>query len=138
MHGILKTIGIDFSSNEYIQIIKESFNSIQFDDEHSNDERSDDEGTETDLIHNNTESAVEELLLLHQQRLMTRRNLPDEYDFTASNTNMMHNSEYSELSCTFNRRYSFFELINHWIRLSPFLNPIKIMKEMAQHRGEYI
>ncbi len=126
MHGILKTIGIDFSSHEYIQIIRECFNSIHFDNEHSNDEEAE--------THDNAELAVEELLLLHQQRLMTRRNLPDEYDFTTFDTDMMHNSE---IFCNFNRRYSFFELINHWIRLKP-LDPIKIMKEMTQHRGEYI
>jgi hypothetical protein len=129
MYGILKTIGIDFLSHEYIQIIQECFNSIHFENEHSNEEE-----TETGLIYDNAESAVEELLLLHQQRLMTRRNLPDEYDFTAFNTDMTHNSE---IFCNFNGRYSFFELINHWIRLKP-LNPIKIMKEMAQHRGRYI
>ncbi|GBB99650.1 hypothetical protein RclHR1_35950001, partial [Rhizophagus clarus] len=38
MHGILKTIGIDFSSHEYIQIIREYFNSIHFENEHSNEE----------------------------------------------------------------------------------------------------
>ncbi|GBC03316.1 hypothetical protein RclHR1_05060019 [Rhizophagus clarus] len=38
MHGILKTIGIDFSSYEYIQIIRECFNSIHFENEHSNEE----------------------------------------------------------------------------------------------------
>ncbi|GET03185.1 hypothetical protein GLOIN_2v1811542 [Rhizophagus clarus] len=98
MHGILKTIGIDFSSHEYIQIIREYFNSIHFENEHSNEE-----GAETGLIHDDAESAVEDLLLLHQQRR----------------------------AC-----YSFFELINHWIRLKP-LDPIKIMKEMAQHRENF-
>ncbi|GBB89333.1 hypothetical protein RclHR1_01600005 [Rhizophagus clarus] len=89
MYGILKTIGIDFSSHEYIQIIRECFNSLHFESEHSNEE-----GTETGLIHDdNAESAVEELLFLHQQRLMICQNLPDEYDFTAFDTDMAHNSE---------------------------------------------
>ena len=130
MHGILKTTGIDFPPHEYIQIIRECFNSIHFDNEHSND----DDETEANLIHGNAESAVEELLLLHQQRLVMRRNLPDEYDFTAFNTDVMQNSE---ISYNFNRHYSFFELINHWIRLKT-LDPIKIMKEMVKHRGEYL
>ena len=129
MHGILKTIGIDFSSHEYIQIIRECFNSIHFENEHLNEEE-----TEMDLTHNNAELAVEELLLLHQKRLMTHRNLPNEYNFTAFNTDMTHNSE---IFCNFNRRYLFFEFINHWMRLKP-LDPIKIMKEMVQHRGKYI
>lgn len=65
---------------------------------------------------------------------MTRQNLPDEYDFTAFNTGMTHNSE---IFCNFYGRYSFFELINHWIRVKP-LDSIKIMKEMAEHKGRYI
>ena len=31
------------------------------------------------------------------------------------------------------RQYLFFELINHWLQLKT-LNPIEVMKEMAQHR----
>lgn len=126
MCGILKSIGIDYSSHEYIQIIRDCFNSIHFDDDLNNEETA-------DLIHDNAESVIEELLLMHQQRLVIRRNLPDEYDFTAFNTDTMHNNE---MSCNFNGRYSFFDIINHWIRLKP-LEPIKVMKEMALHRGEY-
>ncbi|CAI2190090.1 10139_t:CDS:2 [Funneliformis geosporum] len=45
------------------KIIRDCFNSIYFDSENSNNSE------ETDLIHNNTESVVEKLLLLHQKRL---------------------------------------------------------------------
>ena len=69
---------------------------------------------------------------MHQQRLATRRNLPDEYDFTALNTDTIHDEI---IPCNFNGRYSFFDIINYWIRSKP-LDPIKVMKEMALHRGE--
>ena len=101
MYGILKSIGIDFSSHEYIQIIRDCFNSISnthFDD--------DDKETETDLNHDNAELVIEELLLLHQQRLVMQRNLPDEYDFVV-NTDTMYNEE---IPCNFNGRYSFFDI----------------------------
>ncbi|CAG8578213.1 10711_t:CDS:2 [Funneliformis caledonium] len=35
-----------------------------------------------------------------------------------------------------NRQYLFFELINHWLQLKT-LNPIEVMKEMAQHRANF-
>ncbi|CAG8578232.1 10712_t:CDS:2, partial [Funneliformis caledonium] len=60
--GILKSLSIDLSSNEYVQIIRECFNS-QYNSVHLNTGYSED-----DLIHDNTiEStiAVEELLLIH-------------------------------------------------------------------------
>ena len=116
MYGILKSIGIDYLSNEYIQIIQDCFNSIHFDNEHLNEEE-----IETDLlIHNDAELVVENLLFLHQQRLVMRQNLPDEYDFT-TNTDVMDSSYDNEMFCNFNGRYSFFDLINHWIHLKPIL-----------------
>ena len=54
MYGILKLIGIDFSSHEYIQIIRDCFNSIS--NTHIDD---DDKETETDLNHDNAESVIE-------------------------------------------------------------------------------
>jgi hypothetical protein len=69
---------------------------------------------------------VEELLHLHQLKLMMCRNLPDEYDFTIIR----------KYTVIFIQRYSFFELIYHWIRLK-LLDPTKIMKEMTQRIFEY-
>jgi len=78
--------------------------------------------------------AVKELLLMHQQRLAMRQNLPDEYDFTIFNTDTINNSYNDEMFYNFNScQYLFFELINYWLQLKT-LNPIEVMKEMAQHR----
>ncbi len=130
MCGILKSFGIDFPSNEYVQIIWEYFNSQH------NSVYFDTNGLEDNSIHDTIEliMAVKELLLMHQQRLAMRQNLPDEYDFTIFNTDTMNNSYNDEMFYNFNsRQYLFFELINHWLQLKT-LNPIEVMKEMAQHR----
>ncbi len=62
MCEILKSFGIDFPSNEYIQIIQECFNS-QHNFVYFNTN-----SLEDDSIHNTIESttAVEELLFMHQ------------------------------------------------------------------------
>ncbi|CAI2185678.1 20029_t:CDS:2 [Funneliformis geosporum] len=72
------------------KIIRDCFNSIYFDSENSNNSE------ETDLIHNNTESVVEKLLLLHQKRLKMCLNLPNEYDFTAPNTETIFMKEIAQ------------------------------------------
>src|SRR5437660_12411560 len=105
MCGILKSLGINFSPNEYTNIIQECFNTqcnLHFDNENSE--------TETD-DNNATEPVVEEFLFLHQKRLVSRQNLPDEYDFINSNIEITHDSDQILYGC----QYSFFELINHWI-----------------------
>ncbi|CAG8821617.1 39858_t:CDS:10, partial [Gigaspora margarita] len=72
------------------------------------------EEVEIGLIHYNTsELAIEKLLLSHQQRLIAHQNLPDKYDFATSNPEI-YNSNNDNM----------------------FNDPIKIMKEMVQYRGE--
>lgn len=132
MYGILKSLGINFMPHEYVHIIRECFNTQH--NLHSDNENSNNEETETDN-NNYSESVVEELLLLHQKRLVTRQNLPDEYDFNNSSIEEHYSNE---ILYNYNgRQYSFFELINHWIYLRS-LNPIEVMKEMANHRSKYI
>ncbi|CAG8857652.1 3273_t:CDS:1, partial [Gigaspora margarita] len=127
--------GIDFSYHEYTKIIRECFNCQHNLANHENEFLDkENEEVETVLINNNTsELAIEELLLSHQQRLTARQNLPDEYDFTTSNSEIC-NSNDDKMFDGFNKyNYSFFELMNYYIRLKS-LDPIKIMKEMTQYR----